>query len=83
MPKDILVDTRVHDLALFWLSDDDTAHAKDSAPHDARVMSLAADIQRAIEDWCEDEAQYNAQLDEQATEASALKGYTDAERERI
>lgn len=48
----ILVDPRVHDLAGFWLGDD--ARVSESA-HAARVMSLASDIQQAIENWCEDE----------------------------
>lgn len=54
MAREILVDTHVLDLAEFWLSDDDTT--RQPKLHEKRVMSLAQDIQVAIESWCEDEA---------------------------
>jgi hypothetical protein len=53
MPNETLVDPRVHDLAEFWLSDDDTTHQPKL--HERRVMALAQAIQRAVEDWCDDE----------------------------
>jgi hypothetical protein len=74
MPKTMTIDPKVHELAEFWLSADDTASAKDRKPHDARVLSLASDIQRAIEDWCEAEAEYYAQLSEHHAEMRATGG---------
>lgn len=81
MAKNTMVDTRVHDLAEFWLSNDDTV--SDRAFHDARVMSLAQDIQVAIEGWCEDETRAAEEQSAKDEERRALQGLTDAERERI
>lgn len=80
MAKNTLVDTRVHDLAESWLSND-TQTSREA--HDARVMSLAQDIQIAIENWHDDEVQYNAELAAHDEEQRSLRGLTDAERERI
>lgn len=55
MPREILVDPHVHELAEFWLSNDDTVTK--GTVHEKRVMSLAQCIQQAVEAWCEEEAE--------------------------
>lgn len=80
MPKETLVDTSVHELAEFWLQDDERTSDK---AHAARVMSLAQDIQVAIEGWIEDETRADEERAAQDDEQRSLRGLTDAERERI
>jgi len=64
------VDPKVYDLAFEWLSD------YSQHPSKSRVLSLAGDIQSAIEAW--------ADLDEQQNdEMRQLRGYTDDEKARI
>jgi hypothetical protein len=74
MPKPLTVDPKVHELAAGWLSDDASASAKDRTEHDARVRSLARDIQVAIEGWQEDEARAAEEQAEQDAEMRATGG---------
>lgn len=86
MPKPLTVDPKVHELAEHWLSADATTRYGTAAHrkrHEARVLSLASDIQRAIESWCEDEADYHAQQADHDAELRSLRHLSDTERERI
>jgi hypothetical protein len=64
------VDPKIYDLAFEWLSD------YNQHPSKSRVLSLAGDIQSAIEAW--------ADLDEQQQdEMRQLRGLSDSEKARI
>jgi len=64
------VDPRVVDFACYVLSD------SPCTPSPTRVMSLASDIQSAINAWCYRDEQ-------QADEQRKLRGYSDGEKARI
>lgn len=81
MTRNILVDPNVYDLAVLWLTDDDTTSNR--AVHNRRVMSLAQAIQGAIEDWCEDETREAAEQADRDEEQQSLRGLTDIEKERV
>lgn len=83
MSKPLTVDPKVHELAEHLLCADESVDLQDRSIHEARVTSLAFDIQTAIAYWHDAEADYEAQEAERDAEMRALKGYTDAERERI
>lgn len=49
--RDTLYDPKCHELAEHFLGDDDVPPAE----NELRIQSLAAAIQEAVEDWCDDE----------------------------
>lgn len=51
--SDCLVDPKSHELAEHFLGDDDVPRAE----NELRIQSLAQAIQRAVEDWIEDESE--------------------------
>lgn len=80
MTKSRTVDPKVHDLAEFWLSDDDQTSPAD---HDARVQGLAGEIQRTIEDWLQDETDYLLALEAHDADRRLVRHLTDTERAKI
>lgn len=50
-----LYDPACADLARHFLADDETNVPQQQGIHECRVASLAAAIQSAVEDWCEED----------------------------
>jgi hypothetical protein len=76
------VDPKSYELAEHFLADDDV---RDLTPAQVkqRTMSLAQAIQRAVEDWCDDEARAADEAAAKDAELRSLKGLTDEQKARI